>query len=79
MSNEKNKKERTVLLLDVEEEKVYYRYVGEHSQRPGHLGESRVMTLSLVRKQGREGNQVQQLRAKGTQRDRYPKYLDYIG
>jgi hypothetical protein len=28
------------------EEKVYYRYVGEHRKRQGHLGESRVdMTL----------------------------------
>ena len=35
------------------EEKVYYRYVGEHSQRQGHLGESRVvMTLSHVQRGG---------------------------
>lgn len=38
------------------EEKVYYSYVGEHSERQGHLGESRVvMTLNLEE----EGNQVQ--------------------
>ena len=29
------------------EEKVYYRYVGEHSQRQTHLGESRVVVLTL--------------------------------
>ena len=38
------------------EEKVYYRYVGEHSQRQTHLGESRVvMTLNHVVRGGGEG------------------------
>jgi hypothetical protein len=39
-------------------EKVYYRYVGEHSQRQTHLGESRVdMTLSHVgkKRKGKRG------------------------
>ena len=36
-------------------ERVYYRYVGEHSQRQGHLGESRVdMTLSHIGRWGRK-------------------------
>ena len=39
------------MLLLVTVEKVYYRHVGEYSQRQGHLGESRVdMTLSHVRR-----------------------------
>jgi hypothetical protein len=37
------------------EEKVYYRYVGEHSQRQGHLGESRGdMSLNHVGRWGGE-------------------------
>lgn len=36
------------------EENVYYRYVGEHSQRQVHLGESRVVrTLNFVKREGR--------------------------
>lgn len=30
------------------EEKVYYRYVGEHSQSQGHLGESRVGMTFII-------------------------------
>jgi hypothetical protein len=30
------------------EEKVYYRYVGEHSQRQEHLGGSRVDKTRLI-------------------------------
>jgi hypothetical protein len=44
------------------EEKVYYRYVGEHSQRQELLEECRVYkTLNYVRRGGggREGSQVQ--------------------
>jgi len=45
------------------EEKLYYRYMGEHSQRQMHLTESRmVMTLHYVGikgGEGRMGNQVQ--------------------
>jgi hypothetical protein len=45
--NEKKKKgeikrKGTCLVLGIVEEKVYYRYVGEHSQRQEHLGEYRV-------------------------------------
>jgi len=41
----------------MEEEKVYCRYVGEHSQRQRNLGESRVdMSLSLVGRRGGEGS-----------------------
>ena len=49
------------------EEKVYYRYVGEHSQRQGHLGESRVnMTLSHVRRRvRREGGRGERRRGGG--------------
>ena len=44
--NEQEIKERTQLLRCMVE-RVYYRHVGEHSQRQGHLGESRVdMTLT---------------------------------
>ena len=43
----RNKKERTWLLLGVVEEKVLCRYVGEHSQRQEHLGESRVGMIRL--------------------------------
>lgn len=42
------------------EEKIYYRCVGENSQRQGHRGESRV-DMSHVRRgqrRGREGIQV---------------------
>lgn len=44
------------------EEKVYYRYVGEHSQSQTHLKVSRVLlTLSREgRGEGREENPVQQ-------------------
>lgn len=58
------RKERPRLLLGLMGEKVYCRYVGEHNQRQGHLGEARVdMTgneLCCVRKvgKGREVNQV---------------------
>lgn len=42
-------KERAWQLLGMVKEKAFYRYVGEHSQRQGHLKESRVdMTLSHV-------------------------------
>ena len=45
------------MLLGMVEEKVYYRYVGEHSQRQKHLGEPRVdMTrLSLAMWGGERG------------------------
>lgn len=37
------------------EEKVYYRHMGEHSQRQKHVGESSVdMTRSHVRRRGEE-------------------------
>jgi hypothetical protein len=52
------------------EEKVYYRYVGEHSRRQTHLGQSRVvMTLNLVGGgEGREwsGAKYSHQEAKGT-------------
>ena len=42
------------------EEKVYYRYVGEHSQRQTHLGESRVLlTINHVGRGEGEGNRVE--------------------
>ena len=41
------KKQRTWQLLDTEEEEVYYRCVGEHRQRQGLLGESRVYMAGL--------------------------------
>ena len=41
-------------LLGVMGEKDYCRYMGEHSERQGHLGESREdMTLSYVKRVGR--------------------------
>lgn len=43
------------------EEHIYYRYVGNHSQRQGYLGDSRMnMTLSHVRRQKkrREENEM---------------------
>jgi hypothetical protein len=60
--NKTNKEESTWLLLGLVEEDIYYKYVGEHSQRKGHLGEFRVRrTLSHVedgggRVEGRGGN-----------------------
>jgi hypothetical protein len=33
LNEKRNKKERTQLFLGIVEEKVYYRYVGEQSQR----------------------------------------------
>lgn len=42
------------------EEKVYYRYMEEHNQGQGHLGESGVvMTLNYIRKgvEGRGGKE----------------------
>jgi hypothetical protein len=52
---EKRKRERTWLTLGMVE-KVYFRHMGEHSQRQGHLGEPRVdMTQSNGRGGGREG------------------------
>jgi len=36
--NGNNLKERTYLLLETVEGKVYYRFVKEHSQRQAHLG-----------------------------------------
>lgn len=48
---EKEKKEKIFLFVGVVEEKVYYRYIGEHSQRQGHQGEHRMgMALSHVKK-----------------------------
>jgi hypothetical protein len=42
--------------MDVLGQKVYYRHLGEHSQRREHLGESRVnVTLSHEKRQGGEG------------------------
>ena len=52
----RKKEDRTRLLLGVVEEQVHCQYVGEHSQRRGHLGESRVdmiHPLSHVRRAGR--------------------------
>lgn len=34
------------------EENVYYEYVGEHSQRQGHLGELRVVMTQAMRERG---------------------------
>lgn len=50
------KKNRTWLLLDTKEEKVYYRYTGERSQRQAqaHLGESRGHMTRLLGHVGRE-------------------------
>lgn len=46
------------MLLDIVKEKVYYRDVGEHSQRLTHLGESRVVvTLNLLVRGGGEGRE----------------------
>lgn len=51
----------------VEEEKIYYKYVGKRSQRQRHLGESRMDTTRLnwamqerEKKRGGGGDQVQQ-------------------
>ena len=50
------------------EENIYCRTVVEHSQKQGHLGESRVdmtrlrVMLGEVERNGREGTQVQQTR-----------------
>lgn len=46
--------ERTRLVLSMVE-KVYYGYVGEHSQKQGRLGESRVDTSRLSRALQGEG------------------------
>lgn len=45
--NGNNLKERTYLLLETVEGKVYYRFVKEHSQRQAHLGGSRVDMAKL--------------------------------
>lgn len=62
--------------------KVYYRYLGEYSQRQEHLGESRGgMTLSHVRRvgrglgEGREWNQVQQSGGPKVQREQVTKMV----
>lgn len=57
------------------EERIYYRYVGEHSQSQGHLGESRVH-MALNRGRGRKGERERGgpgavvMRPKGTKRGR---------
>jgi hypothetical protein len=70
------------------EKKVYYRYVGECSQRQTHLGESRVvMTLDHEGRGGGEGREGRQVQKPGGQRykenkkkrGRKPKGLVYIG
>jgi predicted phosphoadenosine phosphosulfate sulfurtransferase len=43
----KKKEKGPWLLLGMVEEDVYYRYVGEHSQRQEHLGEHRVNMTRL--------------------------------
>lgn len=65
------------------ENKVPPRYVGKHSQRETHLGESRVdFTLSHWRKgvgkgEGREGNEKQS-RGQRCKKGRWSKWLDCI-
>lgn len=67
--NEKKERERekgrSWLLLGMVEEKDYYRYVGDRSQRQTHLGEPRVVVTWVMgggegKRKGKEGNQVQQ-------------------
>lgn len=71
-----NRKERnlTRLLLGMVKKKVYYRYVGEHSYRPTHLGEySIVVTLNHVGTWGgkrREGYKYSSQEVKGTKEKR---------
>lgn len=67
----RNKKERTWLLLGMKKEKVYYTHVGKHSQRLGHLGESRVVTtLNPVRRRGEKGTKYSSQEAQEQKRDR---------
>lgn len=53
--------------LGVVEEKVYCRYKGEHNQRQGPLGESRVdMNLSYGKGEGERGEEVGGQRGEGS-------------
>lgn len=80
------KKKRTWLLLDTEEEKVYYRYMGEHSQRQaqGHLGQFRGDMTRLFGPVGREKGEKKReepdaaTRRPKIQKGRVTKYLDSI-
>lgn len=59
------------------EEKVYYKYLGQHSQGQRHLGECRVDITRLIwalrgerdwKGKGREGSQESSQEGKGTKR-----------
>lgn len=54
------------------EEKIYYRCVGENSQRQGHRGESRV-DMSHVRRGQRRGRKGIQVRLPGPAERDLPK------
>lgn len=67
-------------------EKVYYKYVGEHGQRQGHLGESGVdMTQSCAgwekagRGRGEKGARCSSQEVQRFKESGEPKWLDYIG
>jgi hypothetical protein len=70
--NYKGKEKEVCLLLGILEEKFYYRYMDEHSQRQGPIGKSKVCVLDQivlghmgirgVEGRGKRGEKVQQPR-----------------
>lgn len=64
----RNKMERTRLFLGMVEEEVYYRYVGEHSRRQAHLGESRVVMILNHVREGEEKKEENQVHSPVSQR-----------